>query len=172
MAAIRKPGVQMPHCKAACSMNFSCKGCRAPPSASPSTVLTSRPSASAPSTRQEQTRRPSSRTLQAPQSPVPQPSLAPVRPHLSRSESSRVSSGGQAKSTGSPLMRVLTIKLLIACLLSVPPSQRRFWRRAWQGRQPPGFGIQWCRACRLWACRRRCKPRPARPAPLPPTGCR
>ncbi len=48
----------------------------------PSMVSTSAPSASAPSTRQEQTSRPSSVTLQAPQSPVPQPSLAPVRPRL------------------------------------------------------------------------------------------
>ena len=37
--------------------------------------------------------RPSSVTVQAPQSPVPQPSLAPVRPRRLRSTSSRGSSG-------------------------------------------------------------------------------
>ena len=54
------------------------------PSASPSTVRTSRPSTSAASTRQEFTSRPSSSTLQAPQLPSLQPSLAPVRPRASR----------------------------------------------------------------------------------------
>ena len=41
-------------------------------------------SASTPSTRQEQTSRPSTVTLQAPQSPVAQPSLVPVSPSWSR----------------------------------------------------------------------------------------
>ena len=61
---------------------------------------------SAPSTRQAQTRRPSSSTLQAPQSPEEQPSLLPVSPSPSRNTSSRVSSGSQRNSTASPLMVV------------------------------------------------------------------
>ena len=31
LAAIRKPGVQMPHCSAACSRNFRCSGCSSSP---------------------------------------------------------------------------------------------------------------------------------------------
>ena len=54
------------------------------------------------------TSRPSRVTLQAPQSPLPQPSLLPVRPSRSRSTSSRVSSGSQRYSTGSPLIVVET----------------------------------------------------------------
>ena len=78
------------------------------PLAMPSMVLIAAPSASAPSTRQEQTSRPSSMTLQAPQSPVPQPSFAPVRPRRSRSTSSSVSSASQRYSTASPLIVVVT----------------------------------------------------------------
>ena len=96
-AAIRKPGVQMPHCRAACSRNFAAAdaACRHPPC--PRWSRRAGPSASAPSTRQEQTSRPSRMMLQAPQSPVPQPSLAPVRPSRLRSTSSSVSSGSQTK---------------------------------------------------------------------------
>ena len=47
-------------------------------------------------------------TLQAPQSPEPQPSLLPVRPSSSRSTSSRVCCGSQRNSVGSPLMVVVT----------------------------------------------------------------
>ena len=38
LAATRKPGVQMPHCSAACSRNFCCSGCSASPLAMPSMV--------------------------------------------------------------------------------------------------------------------------------------
>ena len=55
------------------------------PFATPSIVVIVRPSASAASTRHDGTRRPSSMTEQAPQSPVVQPSLVPVRPSSSRS---------------------------------------------------------------------------------------
>ena len=68
----------------------------------PSMVSTRRPPTSHPSTRQEQTSRPSSMTLQAPQSPEAQPSLLPVRPSVSRSTSSSVSSVSQRNSTASP----------------------------------------------------------------------
>ena len=63
------------------------------PCAMPSMVSIVLPSASTPSTRQEQTRRPSTVTVQAPQSPEPQPSLLPVRPSSSRSTSSSVCVG-------------------------------------------------------------------------------
>ena len=74
----------------------------------PSIVSIFTPSASGASTRQEQTSRPSIMTLQAPQSPEPQPSLLPVRPRSSRSTSSRVWPGSQRNSVGSPLMVVVT----------------------------------------------------------------
>ena len=79
LAATKKPGVQIPHCSAAYSRKRCWSGCSRSPWAMPSMVSTDRPCASAPSTRQEQTSRPSSMTLHAPQSPEPQPSLLPVK---------------------------------------------------------------------------------------------
>ena len=74
----------------------------------PSMVSTFMPSASGASTRQEQTRRPLTMTLQAPQSPEPQPSLLPVSPSVSRRTSSRVWLASHRNSVGAPLMVVLT----------------------------------------------------------------
>jgi len=64
------------------------------------------PSASTASIRHEQTMRPSTVTVQAPQSPELHPSLLPVRCSSSRSTSSRVSCGSHRNSVGSPLMMV------------------------------------------------------------------
>src|SRR5712691_7557435 len=100
------PGVQIPHCKAACSRNFCCKGCSLDGVASPSIVATSLPAVSTARTRQESTRTPSSKTLQAPQLPLLQPSLVPVSPRSSRRTSNRLCRGSQRKSTSSPLIRV------------------------------------------------------------------
>src|SRR5688572_18589900 len=69
-------------------------------------VVTARPRASAASTRQDATRRPSSSTEQAPQSPVAHPSFVPVRPSRSRSAASRLSGGSQRNSADSPLIVV------------------------------------------------------------------
>ena len=85
--------MQTPHCKAAPSRNVCCSGCRWSPSTPsaedrPSTVSRSRPWASGANTRHAQVTLPSIRTEQAPQSPVPQPSLAPVSPSSSRRASS------------------------------------------------------------------------------------
>ena len=107
-AATINPGVQKPHCSAACSRNFCCTGCSLSPSAMPSTVVIFLPSASTPSIRHEHTSLPSRMTLQAPQSPEPQPSLLPVRPSSSRSTSSRVCCASQRNSIGSPLIVVVT----------------------------------------------------------------
>src|SRR6478752_5405670 len=98
----------MPHWSAAISTNFFCSGCSFSPSAMPSIVSIFTPSASGARTRQEQTSRPSTMTLHAPQSPEPQPSLLPVRPRLSRSTSSRVWLGSQRYSVDAPLMVVVT----------------------------------------------------------------
>src|SRR4051794_13377862 len=84
----------------------------------PSMVPISAPSASTARTRQAQTRRPSTVTLQAPQSPVPQPSLVPVRPSVLRSTSSRLLPGSARNSTGSPLMLVV---MWVLAMGSVPP---------------------------------------------------
>ena len=51
---------------------------------------------------------PSITTVHAPQSPVAQPSLVPVRPILSRSTSSRLRCASHRNSVGSPLMVVRT----------------------------------------------------------------
>ena len=50
--------------------------------ASPSTVVTERPSAKAASAMQELIILPSRRTVHAPQTPTPHPSLEPVRPEI------------------------------------------------------------------------------------------
>src|SRR6516225_704452 len=113
------PGVQKPHCNAACSRNFCCTECNFSPSAMPSTVVILRPSASAPSIRHEHTMWPSTMTVQAPQSPELQPSLLPVRLSSSRSTSSKVCCGSQRNSTGSPLMTVVTWVLAMAGLLAL-----------------------------------------------------
>ena len=74
----------------------------------PSIVSIAWPSASTASIRHEQTRRPSTVTLQAPQSPELHPSLLPVSCSSSRSTSSKVSCGSHRNSVGSPLMVVDT----------------------------------------------------------------
>src|SRR6516165_8485744 len=125
-----KPGVQNPHCSAACSRNFCCTGCSLSPWAMPSTVVMPRPSASAPSIRHEQTILPSQMTVQAPQSPELQPSLLPVRLSSSRSTSSKVCCGSQRNSTGSPLMMVDTWVLAMGGLLALSGAFKGDRRRA------------------------------------------
>src|SRR3954454_16308974 len=102
----------------------------------PSMVVTLCPSASTPSIRQEQTIVPSTMTVQAPQSPEPQPSLVPVRFNSSRSTSSIVCCASQRNSTGSPLMTVVTWCLLIPATLPLISGARH---RAFEGdgRGPP-----------------------------------
>src|SRR5215472_17699119 len=85
----------------------------------PSTVVMSRPSASAPSIRHEQTILPSQMTVQAPQSPELHPSLLPVRLSSSRSTSRKVCCGSQRNSMGSPLIVVDTWVLAMGSLLSL-----------------------------------------------------
>src|SRR5688572_14636126 len=103
-----KPGVQMPHCSAAPSRNAFCTGCNPSAGATPSMVVTLRPSTSAPITRHELTSRPSSTTLHAPQLPLLQPSFAPVSRSSSRSTSSKLCRGSQRNSVSRPLTVVRT----------------------------------------------------------------
>jgi hypothetical protein len=93
-AVIIMPGVQKPHCSPWHSAKASCTGSSAPPppcplppcppAASPSTVVTRRPSAMTASTVQDLTGVSSSHTTQAPQLDVSQPQCEPVSPRSSR----------------------------------------------------------------------------------------
>ena len=82
------PGWQKPHCSAPQRSKASWTGSTPlPPAArwsgrSPSMVVTSLPCASAARVRQASTGAPSTRTVHAPQSPLSQPCLEPVRPSL------------------------------------------------------------------------------------------
>src|SRR6266516_5914243 len=73
-AASRIPGVQKPHWSAWFARNASWSL----PQLSPSTVVIAAPSAVTASSRQERTATPSSRTVQAPQTPCSQPTWVPV----------------------------------------------------------------------------------------------
>ena len=79
-AAIRMPGVQKPHWSAWWRLNASCSGESIASPASDSTVSTVEPSAWTASRQQPRTETPSSRTVQAPQTPCSQPTCVPVRP--------------------------------------------------------------------------------------------
>lgn len=103
------PGVQYPHWKASCSQNARCIGCGSSPSASPSIVVTSRPSHVIASVRQASTLRPSTHTVQAPQVPWSQPFLEPVRSRCSRSASSRLTRGSSATTRPFPFTERFTL---------------------------------------------------------------
>src|SRR5260370_28702228 len=104
----------MPHCRLACSRNLFCKVWSTPLVASPSTVAMFLPCASTPSIRHEHTARPSSITVQAPQSPVRHPSFEPVSSSTSRRVSRRLWRGSQRNSAVSPLMVASTRVFFIA----------------------------------------------------------
>ena len=163
----------MPHCSAACSRNLCCSGCSVSPFAMPSIVSIRRPPTSQPSTRHEQTSRPSSVTLQAPQSPEPQPSLLPVSCSVSRSTSSSVSSVSQRNSTASPF----TVASTWCLAISVPSLGRaRSTPRGAPARPRRRRGIRSCLVCRRSAGTRPSPPpraAPARPASrrLPTIAC-
>jgi len=108
-AAITIPGVQNPHCSPCSAWNARCTGCIAPePSASPSTVTTSRPSAWAASTVHDFTDLPSSRTVHAPQDVVSQPTLVAVRLATSRRKCTSSVRSGTSASIWLPLTVTVT----------------------------------------------------------------
>ena len=85
------------------------------------------PSASAPSTRQEHTRRPSRVTEHAPQSPVPQPFLGPCQANLvAQTHPARVSRGSHRYSTSSPFTVVFTWIMMTASARSYAIFAARF----------------------------------------------
>ncbi len=92
------PGVQIPHCAPPHRTNAAWTGASSPSAQAPrpSRRLAHRPGPTA--TRQEQTASPSSRTVQAPQSPASQPTFVPVSPRSSR-RAPRSAGGSAARST-------------------------------------------------------------------------
>jgi len=104
------PGEQKPHWIAPASTKARWAGWSVPSTPpSPSMVVTSRPSSRAAGSRQELTASPSTRMVQAPHSPSPQPILVPVSSSLSRSSSAAGSKGRAWTLTRSPL----TVKVII-----------------------------------------------------------
>ena len=101
------PAVQKPHWNACASRNACCIGCSSPSGASPSIVVTSRPSARKAGIRQLWTGMPSSQTVQAPQSPASQPFLTPNKPWSRRNVLQALARRGSAES-----LLPLTVKFM------------------------------------------------------------
>src|SRR4051794_3271982 len=97
------PGVQKPHCRPCWSQNACWSGWRLAPSAIPSMVLTSRPSAWTASIVHDLALSPSTWTVHAPQLLVSQPTCVPVSPRLSRSRWTSRRRGSTSASWTSPL---------------------------------------------------------------------
>src|SRR5690348_10814402 len=98
------PGVQKPHCTAPCATNASRRRSPSGVTATPSIVVRSRPSQSTANIRHALTDAPSTRIVQEPHSPSPQPYLVPVNPSTSRISASAVMSSGTLARRGAPLM--------------------------------------------------------------------
>ena len=97
------PGVQKPHCRPCWSQNACWSGWRVAPSAMPSMVLTSRPSAWTASIVHDLALSPSRWTVHAPQLLVSQPTCVPVSPNVSRRRWTRRRRGSTSASWASPL---------------------------------------------------------------------
>src|SRR2546426_2427590 len=106
------PGVQKPHWRPCSSLNATWTGSSSAPAASPSTVVTSRPSACTPNTVQDFTGVPSSSTVHAPQLVVSQPSWVPVRPNASLMRWTRRRRGSTSA------VRSLPLTLTLICMLA------------------------------------------------------
>jgi hypothetical protein len=87
------PGMQYPHWEALSCITARCTGCSRPP-ANPSIVVTDLPTTSPTAIRQASAGAPSTRTVQAPHSPSPQPGFAPVKPRSARRNASRLGDPG------------------------------------------------------------------------------
>ena len=95
--------MQKPHWSAWCSRNAACSGVSSPSPARPSTVSTLAPSTCAASSRHERTAAPSSRTVQAPQTPCSQPTCVPRSPSRWRRKSESSSRGSTCSRQSRPL---------------------------------------------------------------------
>src|SRR5947209_13648280 len=98
-------------------MNARCMGCRFSPPASPSAVTISASWCATARARQLFTRRPSSRTVQAPHCPWSQPFLGPVSPRRSRSASRSVVRVSMKSWCAAPF----TWRVIFMSILHVPP---------------------------------------------------
>jgi hypothetical protein len=120
-AALRiMPGVQKPHWKPFSSAKARWTGW----SRRPSMVVMAASSHSTARIMQDFTGLPSSRTVQAPQSPFSQPHLAPVSPSFSRSTRKRVSPGRTAARRSSPLTCRISSTVPEISFMPVPPARR------------------------------------------------
>src|SRR5712691_145999 len=97
------PEVQKPHWMAPCSTNAACTARSVSPSARPSTVRISRPSASTARWVQALTGAPSTSTVQAPHTWMSHERLAPLRPSCSRRTSRSRLCGMTSTATARPL---------------------------------------------------------------------
>src|SRR5208282_2567430 len=140
LAESNMPGAQKPHCTAAVWMKACCRGWRCVGSPRPSMVRMSLPSALIARYRQALTGSPSSSTVQAPHSPVLQPSLVPVKPILSRMASSSRSLASTDTRCSSPLtLRLMFFficrsRCLPNCILQGAAHQHRAYSAAKIGR--------------------------------------
>src|SRR4051794_5040134 len=101
---IRNPGVQNPHWRPWHSRNARCTGVSVVASLHrPSTVVISLPAAWTPNIRHERTASPSTRIVQAPQTPCSQPRCVPVSPRSSRRVSASVLRASTRTRRGRPL---------------------------------------------------------------------
>src|SRR5216684_6855227 len=102
------PDVQYPHWYPSKATKAACIGCSASGAPRPSIVVISSPSCIRARLRQELTRRPFTCTVHAPHCPWSQPFLVPVRPTVSRRQSSRVVRGSTETRCSWPLIRSVT----------------------------------------------------------------
>ena len=107
-AAMAIPGVQKPHWIACSATSACCTGWERS-RLRPSIVVTTRPSASPMEIRQLRSASPSTSTMQAPQSPTPQPYFVPVRLAASRKANNSGVEGSRSKRSG----RALTVMLVM-----------------------------------------------------------
>src|SRR5437867_12945242 len=112
------PGVQNPHWRPCSSLNAAWIGWRPPSPVSPSTVVTSAPSAWTANIVQDFTGVPSTSTVHAPQPDVSHPTWVPVSPSVSRRKCTSSSLGSTSAGRSVPFT------LTVICM-SPTPSRRR-----------------------------------------------
>src|SRR5207244_12239569 len=125
------PGVQNPHCRPCCSQNACCTGWSFPSCASPSMVVTERPSTCTAKSEHDFTAAPSSRTVQAPHWLVSQPTCVPVSPSASRRKWTRSMRVSTSRVSATPFT------LMLMELTAYPPPPPRLPPRPPHPPPPP-----------------------------------
>src|SRR4030095_5241586 len=103
VAATIIPGVQKPHCIAWVSQKACWRGRRPSGGVRPSMVVTLAPSSCTAKRRQLRALAPSTKTVQAPQTPCSQPTWVPVSPRYCRRKSASAWRTATSRSTAPPL---------------------------------------------------------------------